>query len=411
MPKRINRGFAGRAELSLPEGYRYPPAPDTDSRHFDVYQNYEIEAKCRDELKQHLEDNGIHAIIQFNGKALHQLEGLDLTNGNLPATNNLYKNALLLPMNTALTDQDVEYIIECTRSFYGRRADVDLVRGIHPISEIWRTQPDSLIRLTSVITIPKNFLQFLRLMLTIRIVEEKIGELVLEGLAKTPCHLAIGQEAVAVGVSAVLTSSDRVFGGHRSHSHYLALGGGLYPLLAEVLGKSEGASHGLGGSMHLYSGSIGFHGSVPIVGATIPIAVGAALAQPRWSGGRQIAVAYFGDGACEEGVFHESLNFAAVYGLPVLFVVENNLFSSHLHIELRQPSDSIARYAEAHRVRSLVIDGNDVGKVADAAEELVEPMRSGQGPALLEAVTFRFRGTCWTERRYRCRCPSKNGRR
>ena len=238
---------------------------------------------------------------------------------------------------------------------------------------------------------PEEFLRFLRLMLTIRIVEEKIGELVSEGLAKTPCHLAIGQEAVAVGVSAILTSSDRIFGGHRSHSHYLALGGGLYPLVAEVLGKSEGASRGLGGSMHLYGGSIGFHGSVPIVGATIPIAVGAALAA-KMDGGRQIAVAYFGDGACEEGVFHESLNFAAVYGLPVLFVVENNLFSSHLHIELRQPSDSIARYADAHRVRSLIIDGNDVGKVVDAAKELVGPMRSGQGPALLEAVTFRFRG-------------------
>jgi len=238
---------------------------------------------------------------------------------------------------------------------------------------------------------PEEFLRFLRLMLIIRIVEEKIGELVLEGSVKTPCHLGIGQEAVAVGVSAILTSSDRIFGGHRSHSHYLALGGDLYPLIAEVLGKSEGASHGLGGSMHLYGGSVGFHGSVPIVGATIPIAVGAALAA-KMDGGRQIAVAFFGDGACEEGVFHESLNFAAVYGLPVLFVVENNLFSSHLHIELRQPSDSIARYAEAHRVRSLVIDGNDVGRVADAAEELVEPMRSGQGPALLEAVTFRFRG-------------------
>ena len=238
---------------------------------------------------------------------------------------------------------------------------------------------------------PEEFLRFLRSMLTIRIVEEKIGELVLEGLTKTPCHLGIGQEAVAVGVSATLTSSDRIFGGHRSHSHYLALGGGLYPLVAEVLGKLEGASHGLGGSMHLYGGSIGFHGSVPIVGATIPIAVGAALAA-KMDGGRDIAVAYFGDGACEEGVFHESLNFAAVYGLPVLFVVENNLFSSHLHIELRQPSDSISRYAEAHRVRSLAIDGNDVGKVADAAVELIEPMRSGQGPALLEAVTFRFRG-------------------
>ncbi len=117
--KSYQQGLQDVAEISL------PPAPDADSKHFDVYQNYEIEAECRDELKQHLEDNGIHAIIQFNGKALHQLEGLGLTNVNLPATSNLYKNALLLPMNTALTGRDVEYIIGCTRSFYGRGADVD----------------------------------------------------------------------------------------------------------------------------------------------------------------------------------------------------------------------------------------------------------------------------------------------
>ena len=232
---------------------------------------------------------------------------------------------------------------------------------------------------------------YLRSMQLIRYAEEQIGELVKEGVAKTPCHLGIGQEAIAVGVASSLNSSDRVFGNHRSHSHFLALGGDAYSLIAEVLGKVDGASNGMGGSMHLYGASVGFQGSVPLVGATIPIAVGAALAA-KMGGGDEVAVAFFGDGAAEEGVFHESLNFASIYELPILFVVENNLFSSHLHIQLRQPSDSIARFADAHRIRNKVIDGNDVMSVAIAAEELILAARKGGGPSLLEAVTFRFRG-------------------
>ena len=232
---------------------------------------------------------------------------------------------------------------------------------------------------------------FLQSMLQIRVVEEHVGELAREGLAKTPCHLGIGQEGVAVGVAASLNKSDRLFGGHRSHSQFLALGGGVYELIAEVLGKQDGASRGMGGSMHLYGGSFGFHGSVPIVGATIPIAVGAGLAC-KMDGAGDIAVAFFGDGACEEGVFHESLNFAAVYKIPVLFIVENNLFSSHLDIQFRQPSDSVARFADAHRVSNVVVDGNDVVGVAKATDALVKRIRSGAGPALMEAVTYRYRG-------------------
>lgn len=233
--------------------------------------------------------------------------------------------------------------------------------------------------------------KYLADMLTIRLVEEAVASLVEEGLAKTPCHLAIGQEAIAVGVSASLTRRDRVFGGHRSHSHVLALGGDPYALLAEILGKADGLSRGMGGSMHLYSPSIGFHGCVPLVGATIPIAVGAALAA-RMDGQGAIAVSYFGDGAAEEGAFHESLNFAASQRLPILFVCENNLYSSHLDILLRQPSDRIARFAEAHVIRSLTVDGNDVLAVAEAAHALVGHARSGAGPGFLEAVTYRHRG-------------------
>jgi acetoin:2,6-dichlorophenolindophenol oxidoreductase subunit alpha len=228
-------------------------------------------------------------------------------------------------------------------------------------------------------------------MLTIRFAEEAIGELVESGHARAPCHLGIGQEAIAVGVSAVLSANDRVFGGHRSHSHYLALGGDVYKLIAEVLGKEDGASRGMGGSMHLYDRSVGFYGSVPLVGATIPLAVGAGLAAKMDKAGA-IGVTYFGDGAAEEGVFHESLNLAAAFALPVLFVCENNLFSSHLDIGLRQPSDRIARFGEAHRVPSLTVDGNDVVAVARATRELVDAARRGGGPGLLEAVTYRHRG-------------------
>ena len=236
-----------------------------------------------------------------------------------------------------------------------------------------------------------ELLGMLRSMLRIRIVEEQVAELVLGGLARTPCHLGIGQEAVAVGVCSGLRASDRVFGGHRSHSQFLALGGSTFGLLAEILGRADGVSRGMGGSMHLYGASVGFHGSVPLVGATIPIAVGAALAA-RMDGGDSVAVAFFGDGACEEGVFHESMNLAAVYNLPVLFVCENNLFASHLDIQFRQPSDRIARYGEAHRVSSRTVDGNDVLAVQSAARELIGGARAGRGPGLLEAITFRFRG-------------------
>jgi pyruvate dehydrogenase E1 component alpha subunit len=233
--------------------------------------------------------------------------------------------------------------------------------------------------------------KFLLDMLVIRQVEEVVGDLVERGLARAPCHLGIGQEAVAVGVSASLSATDRIFGGHRSHSHYLALGGDVYRLLAEVLGKADGASRGMGGSMHLLAREVGFHGSVPIVGATIPVAVGAALAA-RLDGNNDVAVTYFGDGAAEEGVFHESLNLAAVLNLPVIFVCENNLFSSHLDIALRQPSDRIARFADAHKVASMTVDGNDVVAVAEAARNLVTRAREGKGPSLLEAVTYRHRG-------------------
>jgi TPP-dependent pyruvate/acetoin dehydrogenase alpha subunit len=228
-------------------------------------------------------------------------------------------------------------------------------------------------------------------MLVIRTVEERIGDMVTAGKIVCPCHLGIGQEAIAVGVAAGVRKTDRIFGTHRSHSHYLALGGDVYGLLAEVLGKADGCSRGMGGSMHLHDARNGFMGSVPIVAGTVPLAVGAALAAKMDRRG-DVAVVYFGDGATEEGAIHESLNLASVFKLPVLFVCENNFFSSHLQISQRQPENSTARFAAAHAVKYDILDGNDVIAVARAAGRLISRAREGGGPGYLEAVTYRWRG-------------------
>jgi len=232
---------------------------------------------------------------------------------------------------------------------------------------------------------------WLRKLIEIRCAEEKIGDEFGKSVIKCPCHLVIGQEAPAVAVAAHIHKGDRVFGAHRSHAHFLALGGTLHRLLAEVLGKDTGCSRGMGGSMHLLDRAHNFFGSVPIVGATVPIATGAALAA-KMDGTGGVAVSYLGDGATEEGVFHESLNFASVFKLPVIYVVENNLFSSHLHISLRQPFDSICRYAVAHGVTWQRVDGNDTVAMAQAAGTAIAAARAGQGPQLIEAVTYRWRG-------------------
>ncbi len=231
----------------------------------------------------------------------------------------------------------------------------------------------------------------LRLMLLIRKAEEQIADMVVAGMIKCPCHLAIGQEAIAVGLATHLRTTDRSFGAHRSHGHFLALNQDIYGLFAEVLGREDGCSKGMGGSMHLIDQGSGFLGSVPIVGATVPIAVGAALAA-KMDGRGDVAVSYFGDGAIEEGGVQESLNMAASMQVPVIFVCENNLYSSHLHISLRQPSDSTARFAEAHNIPVESIDGNDVVQCTEVACLAIERARAGKGPFFIEAVTYRWRG-------------------
>jgi TPP-dependent pyruvate/acetoin dehydrogenase alpha subunit len=238
---------------------------------------------------------------------------------------------------------------------------------------------------------PEPYVAALERMVLIRLVEERIAVAVTAGQVRCPCHLAIGQEACAVGVARHLRPTDRVFGAHRSHGHYLALGGEPRALFAEVLGRMTGASRGMGGSMHLIDKANGLYGTVPIVAATIPIAVGAALAAKMDRRG-DIAVSFFGDGATEEGVFHESMNLAAIADLPVLFACENNFFASHLHISLRQPRDSVARYAEAHGVQWDRVDGNDVAAVSDAVATAVADMRGNPRPHFIELITYRWKG-------------------
>lgn len=227
----------------------------------------------------------------------------------------------------------------------------------------------------------------------IRRVEERIAELYAEQEMRCPVHLCIGQEAASAGVCAALEPSDTVVSGHRAHGHYLAKGGDLNAMIAEIYGKAAGCAAGRGGSMHLVDLRCGFLGSTPIVGSTIPVGVGAAWAM-RLKGQKAVSVVFFGDAAVEEGVFHESLNFAALKKLPVLFVCENNLYSVYTRLDQRQPERPIYKLASAHGIPAVVEDGNDAVAVFERARELVGMMRTGKGPAFLELPTYRWREHC-----------------
>jgi pyruvate dehydrogenase E1 component alpha subunit len=184
-------------------------------------------------------------------------------------------------------------------------------------------------------------------------------------------------------VCAALERNDYLWGGHRSHGHYLAKGGDPAAMMAELLGKVTGCSAGRGGSMHLFAPEVGILGTVPIVAATIPLAAGAALASTL-RGDARVSVAFFGDGATEEGHYYETLNLAALYRLPVVFVCENNLYASHMHLRERRREDNIAALAAAHGLPATRLDGNDVWAVYRAAAAAVA--------SLLECRTFRWRG-------------------
>ena len=234
-------------------------------------------------------------------------------------------------------------------------------------------------------------LEILERMILIRTSEEKLAKERERGTIGGPVHLSAGQEAMAVGVCKNLTNKDRVFGAHRSHSHLLSLNPDPYRLFAEVLGKETGFSKGMGGSMHLFDRKSGFYGSVPIVSGTVPLAVGAGFDAYRL-GKNYVGVAFIGDGATEEGIVHESLNLAKVLPSPTIFVIENNLFSSHLHISLRQPNISTARFAEANHIDFEIVDGNNILEVYESSKRLLKISRKEVKPIYLEGFTFRHYG-------------------
>ena len=236
-----------------------------------------------------------------------------------------------------------------------------------------------------------RMLRLHRMMVTIRATEDALADEVTKGEIGCPVHLYSGEEAVATGVCDVLRVDDWVYSSHRSHGHYLAKGGDLYRLMAEVYCRSEGCSKGRGGSMHLSSPEIGFPGSSAIVSGSISLAVGTALAFSLKKTNR-VAATFFGDGAMGEGVMYESLNLAALYSLPLIFVCENNLYSTHLPISKCLANVRIAPKARAMGVPAITVDGNDVMKVQVAAKRAIAKARRGDGPAFIECLTYRHRG-------------------
>jgi TPP-dependent pyruvate/acetoin dehydrogenase alpha subunit len=231
-------------------------------------------------------------------------------------------------------------------------------------------------------------------MLRVRLIEEAIGEHYREQEMRCPVHLGIGQEAIAVGVCANLNRQDYVMSNHRSHLHYLAKGGDIKAMLAEIYGKSTGCSRGKGGSQHLIDIEAGFLGATPIVGSIIPVAVGVAFGVSMKNEER-VVVVFFGDAAVEEGAFSESLNFASLKKLKIIFVCENNLYSVYTHIRERQPINrSNVDIAIAHGVCGFEADGNDVMEVYESMSRTIEDVRRGLGPAYVEYKTYRWREHC-----------------
>lgn len=230
-------------------------------------------------------------------------------------------------------------------------------------------------------------------MLRIRRVEEKVVELYPEQEMRCPVHLCIGQEAVSAGVCENLATEDLLFSNHRAHGHYLAKGGNLKEMFAEMYGKVTGCSKGKGGSMHLIDLSVNILGATPIVGSTIPVAVGAAFGSVMQNK-NNVTVVFFGDAAVEEGVFHESLNFASLKKLPVIFVCENNLYSVYSPLSVRQPPVEIFTLAKGHGVDSFQVDGNDVIEIYEVSKEAVSKAKKGRGPTFLECKTYRWREHC-----------------
>ena len=230
-----------------------------------------------------------------------------------------------------------------------------------------------------------------RKMLEIRLFEEKVFELYGQNLVPGTIHLYAGEEAVAVGVCSNLHKDDYIVSTHRGHGHCIAKGASLNKTMAEILGRKTGYCKGKGGSMHIADFNIGVLGATAVVGAGIPIATGAGLSI-KLRGTDQVAVCFFGDGASNQGTFHEGLNMAAIWRLPVIFVCENNLYAMGTRQTQVMLTKDIADRASAYGIPGVTIDGNDVLAVSQVTEEAVLRARSGDGPTLIECKTYRHKG-------------------
>ena len=240
--------------------------------------------------------------------------------------------------------------------------------------------------------VPKeHLLDMYRTMVTIRRFEETIRDLFFQGQIPGFVHVSIGEEAVPTGVCAALTKRDYITTTHRGHGHMLAKGGALKPMMAELLGKRTGYCKGKGGSMHIVSYELGILGANGIVGGGIPIATGAALAS-SFHGNDAVAVAFFGDGASNEGTFHESLNLAGLWKLPVIYVCQNNGYAEFTRTSESTAVKDIAIRAPGYDMPGVIVDGNDVLAVYETTRAAVARAKGGEGPTLIEAKTYRWEG-------------------
>lgn len=244
---------------------------------------------------------------------------------------------------------------------------------------------------------PEQRQQMLSDLLTVRLAEQQIQDLFLQNLVRGTTHLCIGQEACSVGVASAMQPGDTLTCTYRGHGYALAMGMSLNALMAEMMGKASGACGGKGGSMHMTAADLGLLGANAIVGAQIPIAVGAGLSAKVKKENR-ISIAIMGDGATNIGAFHESLNMASIWKLPVLFIVENNLYGEYSPIATTTPVENIADRAAAYGMPGIIVDGQDAEAVRAAVMDAASRARSGEGPSLIELKTYRFSGHSRTDK-------------
>lgn len=233
--------------------------------------------------------------------------------------------------------------------------------------------------------------ELLERMWLIRAFEEKASEYYARGWIRGLLHLSVGQEAVAVGTCSRLRADDVVVSGHRPHGHLLAKGADPYRAMAELAGKPTGYCQGRGGTMHLSAPEVGFMTATGVVGGNLPLAIGSAMAD-QIRGNDRVTVVFFGDGAGQAGPFHESLNLAALWQLPIVFVCENNGYAEFSALTEHTVVERLTSYADVYGITSQTIDGNDIGAVIDAVGGAVDRARAGQGPSFVEALTYRMRG-------------------